>query len=215
VPPPSERQKIEKLWGKIHAPSEKYAFKLDGRNLTIRTDGVPTDGAAVRNHSMHARVARTVTGDFAATVRVLAADLPDWKSQYADSWPASRAGIFVAGGKEYAELDFLQYYSVERGVVKVPPFQVVWGSTQSKAGFHGAHVAKLDPLKSLYLRIVRKGKAVSDDYSFDGTVWTPTKCSRGVALPDEVTVGVYFAHTTHQVAEATFSDFTIEKLASK
>jgi hypothetical protein len=213
VPPPSERERIAKQWGKVHAPSDKYQFKLDGRNLTIRTDGEPTDKPSVCNHSMHGRVTKTVTGDFQITVRVVAAALPDLNARYPDGWPASRAGLFAAGGGHYAELELLQYFVMDRGVLKKEtPNRVVWVSTQSKTGFQGRHIAHLEPLKPLYLRMVREGKAVTDYYSADGHDWTPTNWQRGLELPDEVTVGVYFAHTTHQVADATFSDFTVEKL---
>jgi hypothetical protein len=213
VPPPSEREKIAKQWGKTVAPSDGYQFKLDGRNLTIRTNGEPTDQRSVCNHSMHPRVTKTVTGDFQITVRVVSAALPDLNARYPQDWPASRAGLFAAGGEHYAELELLQYFVLDRGVLKKEtPNRVVWVNTQAKTGFQGRHIAHLEPLKPLYLRIVREGKTVSDYYSADGHEWTPTNWKRGLELPDEVTVGVYFAHTTHQVAEAMFSDFTIEKL---
>ncbi|MCI0703326.1 MAG: DUF1349 domain-containing protein [Planctomycetia bacterium] len=216
IPPLSEKQKIERFWGKIHAPTDKHEFKLDGRHLTIRTDGEPTDKPSVCNHTMHPRVARTVTGDFEATVRVVAAAIPDVKAKYPNNWAASRAGMFVSGGDAYAELELFQYFVVNNGVPKDTPNQVVWVNTSSKrGGFHGRHITKIDPTKPLYLRITRKDKIVTGYYSSDGKEWTPTNWGRGIELPDEVTVGIYFAHTTHQHADATFSDFTIEKLTKK
>lgn len=213
VPPPTEKEQIEKLWGKIHAPTEKYEFAPVGRTLTIRTAGEPTDLAFAGTPLVQPHVSRTVNGDFEATVRVVAAATPNPRVKYAEGGPASRAGIFVAGGNQYAELELYQYYTVTAGVVTETPRQVVWVNTKSKTRCGGHHITSTDPNKPLYLRIVRKEKVVSDYYSFDGKEWTPTNWPRGVELPNEVTVGVYFAHTTHQIADATFSDFTTKTAA--
>src|SRR5262245_54166936 len=94
VPPPTEKEKIEQLWGTIHAPSEKYEFTLSGRALTIRTAGEPTDLAFAGTPLVQPHVSRTVNGDFEATVRVIAAATPNPKVKYAEGAPASRAGIF-------------------------------------------------------------------------------------------------------------------------
>jgi hypothetical protein len=212
VVPPSEKELIAKHWGKVHAPSEKYEFKLDGRRLTIHTAGEQTDPAFAGTPLVHPRVSRTVNGDFEATVRVIAAATPNPTVKYVQGSPATRAGLFVAGGNQFAELELLQYYTVSGGVMTENPFRVVWVNTKSKTSNGGHHITHIDPTKPLYLRITRKEKVVSDYYSIDGKTWTPTKWRREIELPNEVTVGIYFAHTTHQIADATFSEYTISKL---
>src|SRR5437868_2088893 len=77
VPPPSEKEQIEKLWGKIVTPSDQCEFKLDGKSLTIRTDGPPIrgliDDLGGANRCKMPRVVRTEYGDFEMTVKLTSA----------------------------------------------------------------------------------------------------------------------------------------------
>ena len=47
IPPSSEKERIEKLWGKIVSPG-RCEFKLNGKALVIRTAGQPAGRAGLR-----------------------------------------------------------------------------------------------------------------------------------------------------------------------
>jgi hypothetical protein len=72
--------------------------------------------------------------------------------------------------------------------------------------------------KSTWLRVTRRGKDVTVSHSFDGQKWsepeTPRRAGK-LVFPDEVTVGVFLAHSTHQTLDATFDTLTIEKPKSE
>jgi len=66
--------------------------------------------------------------------------------------------------------------------------------------------------KSVYLRITRKDKTITISHSFDNKEWSAPRVPRqNLDFPDEVAVGVFFAHSTYQIADAIFDGLTIEK----
>jgi len=65
--------------------------------------------------------------------------------------------------------------------------------------------------KSTWLRVTRKEEAVSVSYSFDASTGPSRTPRPDLDFPDEVTVGVFFAHSTYQTLSATFDGFTVEK----
>ena len=68
--------------------------------------------------------------------------------------------------------------------------------------------------KSTYLRLIRKDKEISMSHSADGKKWSaPSNPFKNIdmAFPDEVAVGVFFSHSTHQFAHATFDGFAVAK----
>jgi hypothetical protein len=214
VPPPTEQEQIAKLWGKIHAPSDKYEFKLNGKALTIRTAGEPAQEAGVDNSATIPYISRTATGDFEATVKLTAAATPDPKTRYQHGMPESRAGIQVIGRDKHARIELYQYFVVDKGVPRESPNQVVWYNVGSAKGGRGRHIEHAKPPTPLFLRITRQTKTLTLSHSFDGKEWGVSQVPaefQPFELPDEVTLSIYLAHSTHQVMDAVFTDFTIEK----
>ena len=212
VPRPDARAQIEAVWGKPFARSEKYEFKLDGRNLTIRTAGEAILRPFPKKPPVIPRTHRPVSGDFVATVRVVAAAAPDPKANYEEGAPASRAGILVTGGGWEVNLFLFQHHTLDTNRrPNEDPVREVFGYVWNEGHGRGRPYGPVDLKKPLYFRIARKEQVVTAAHGTDGTTWVDAVLSVKPDFPDEVTVGVFFAHTTHQVADATFSDFAVEK----
>ncbi len=214
VPAPSEKEQIAKLWGKTVAASDKCEFKLNGKLLTIRTAGEPArnsfwgGGPVTMPH-----VTRTAKGDFEATVKVVSAAAPERTAKYEHGWCATRTGLFISGGGYGVELHLFQRFDMNNGQLAEQLSRWVWIDSWFPGGGAGNRLADSDPAKPVSLRIARKEKVVSVSYSFDDKEWSVPYAHRKYEFPDEVTVGVFLSHTTHQIADATFADFTIEKPA--
>src|SRR5947209_3592205 len=74
VPPPSEKDRIAKVWGKTAGDGE---FELKGTQLTLRSAiGKPNRDFAWGERLTVPRAGRVVSGDFEITVRVLDASAP-------------------------------------------------------------------------------------------------------------------------------------------
>lgn len=213
VPAPSEKELLAKHWGKTEGQGE---FELKGKQLTVRTVGQPARGMLYRERMNMPRAARTVTGDFELTVTVLDADLPNKNAKHEDAWPGTRAGLFVQGGGYGVEFHLYQYYPKFQGAEQKEPTRCVWVDTWFPAGGAGNSLKAAEAGKSTHLRVTRKEKAVSVSYSFDGKEWSaPYTPRKDLDFPDEVTVGVFFAHSTYQALAATFDRFTVEPLNPK
>ena len=126
VPRLTEKEQIEKNWGKVFAPSKKCEFKLDGTSLTIRSDGEACFGFSEGADSKMPRVTNTVSGDFEVTVTVKAAATPNPDVEREDSWPWTRAGVFVTGGGHAIELHFSQFYTKFDGKLSDKLTRCVW-----------------------------------------------------------------------------------------
>ncbi len=214
----SEKEQIEQLWGKIVTPSDQCEFKLDGKSLTIRTDGAPVHGLiddlGGQNRCKMPRVTRTVKGDFEMTVKLTDAAAPNRDEKHQDAWPTTRAGLFISGGGYAIEFLLTQYYTKVNGVLTDQLTRGIWVDTWFPRGGSGSTLAKADANKPTYLRITRKEKTVSVSYSFDGKEWSvPFTPRQELDFSDELTVGVFVSHSTHQIVEATFAEFTIQKPA--
>src|SRR5436190_1457920 len=80
------------------------------------------------------------------------------------------------------------------------PVRCVWVDTWFPGGGAGSQLKNPEPGKSTHLRITRKDKVVNVSYSFDGKEWSPPYNPRqAMEFPDEVAVGVFFAHSTYQL----------------
>jgi hypothetical protein len=121
----------------------------------------------------------------------------------------------MSGGGYGIEWHLSQHYLKPNGVMEEQPTRCVWVDSWFPGGGAGNSLSQVEPNKPSYLRLARKDKEVSVSYSFDGKEWSVPYAHRKYEFPDEVTVGVFLAHSTHQVADATFADFTIEKPAKK
>jgi hypothetical protein len=209
VPAPSEKELIATHWGKTEGRGE---FSLAGKQLTLRTVGRPARGMLHAERMDMPRAARTLRGDFEATVKVLDAALPNKDAKHEDAWPGTRAGLFVAGGGYGVEFHLYQYYSKFKGAQNAEPTRCVWVDAWFPGGGAGSSLKNAEDGRSTWLRVARKEKVVSVSYSFDGTEWSePLVPRQGLDFPDEVTVGVFFAHSTYQALAATFDAFTVEK----
>ena len=211
APPPSEKEQIEKLWGKIVSPTADCEFKLAGKSLTIRTAGQPARGLRDEKEPIP-RVARKVAGDFEMTVKVVDATPPSRLAQHQESWPWSRAGLYVVGGGYTVEHHLSQYYTKINNVLNENLTRCPWVDTWYPRRA-GSQIGTVEPGKSLYLKLIRKGNTVTVSHSTDGEKWsTPFNPRQELVFPEEVTVGVFVSHGTHQTIEATFADFEIKKL---
>ncbi len=213
VPPPSEKELLAKLWGKTDGVGE---FELAGKQLTLRTIGQPARGYIHGKGMNMPRATRTVSGDFEVMVKVADAAAPNPKNKHEDAWPGTRAGLTLTGGGYSIELHLYQYHQKLNNMVQEDLRRVVWIDTWFPGGGSGSTRAQVPAGKSTYLRIARKDKAVTVSHSFDGKEWsTPYTPRQGLDFSDEVTVGVFFAHSTHQIAAATFDGFTVEQLKER
>ena len=213
VPPPSEKEQVAKLWGKTEGAG---TFELEGKQLTLRTAGQPARGFIHRERMSMPRTTRTLRGDFVMTVKVVDAAAPDPNLRHEDAWPGTRAGLTLVGGGYSIEWHQYQYYTKLNGAVRGDLHRVVWVDTWFPGGGAGSSRAQVPAGKSVHLRIARKGKDVTVAHSFDGKEWSaPVTPRQGLAFPDEVTVGVFFAHSTYQSAAATFDPLTIEQPKEK
>jgi hypothetical protein len=216
VPRPSEKELLATHWGKTEGQGE---FELNGKQLTIRTIGQPDNGLIGllgNDRITMPRVSRTVSGDFELTVKVLDAALPGKDAKHTHTWPATRAGLFVEGDGYGLEFHLHQYFPKVNGETKAEPTRCIWVDSWFPRGGAGSSLKQAESGKSTYLRVTRKGKTVTVSYSFDGKDWSaPYSPRQELAFPDEVTVGVFFAHTTYQVLEATFDGLTVEKPKEK
>jgi hypothetical protein len=217
VPAPTEKEQIAKLWGKTIAPSDECEFKLNGKALTVRTQGMPLRGLIMKDKATSVRTARTASGDFVMTVKVAAAAAPNRDPNHQDSWPKTRAGLYISGGGYGVELHHAQYYTkTVDGQMNEALSQYVWVDTWFPGGGAGNTIVKTDPARSTYLRVTRKDKGVSVQHSVDGKEWSaPFAPRRELAFPAEVTVGIFVDHSTHQVVDAAFDEFTVEKIEKK
>jgi hypothetical protein len=215
VPPPSEKEQIEKLWGKIVSPAAECEFKLAGKALTIRTAGQPARGLRTEKEPIP-RVSRTVVGDFEMTVKVADSTPPARHARHTDSWPWTRAGLYVVGGGYTVEFHLSQYYTKANGELNEKLTRAPWVDTWHPRGGSGSQIGNVEPGKSVYLRLVRKGNAITVAHGTDGEKWSnPFNPRQAVEFPAEVTVGVFVSHGTFQPVEATFDGLRIERLNEK
>jgi hypothetical protein len=214
VPPPSEKELLAKHWGKTEGNGE---FELKGKQLTIRTATQPSKGLiGIISGGDTARVTmpratRTVAGDFDIAVTITDAAPPNKDAKHEGAYPDTRAGLLVEGGGYAIEFHLRQFHPKVQGV-KDEPTRCVFLDTWYPRGGSGSQLKTAEDGKSVHLRATRKDKALVVSYSFDGAEWsTPHAPRQALDFPDEVTVGVFFAHSTFQTLGATFDKFTVEK----
>lgn len=217
----SEKELLARHWGKTEGRGE---FEARGTRLTIRTDVPPDTGLiaiigggnnAAERHTAP-RTARTVRGDFVATVKLLDAVTPNKGAKHTDGYPNTRAGLYVNGGGYAVEFHLYQYYQKANNVAADEPTRTLWVDTWYPRGGSGTSLRKPEPGKSTWLRLARTGTAVGVSHSSDGVEWSaPYTPRKDMEFPDEVTVGAFFGHSTYQTLSATFDNFTVEKPKKK
>lgn len=210
VPPESDKDKVARLWGKVHAPEGDYTVKPEGKLLTLRTFGWPLRfGYTVPEF----RVTRDLTGDFDVRVKLMSLDAPNRTLKYEGAGPQTAAGLVVAGENCGVCLyHWMAVHKDRRGFLQDGMQDCVWLGCHHAGGGSGSYLADTEPGKSLHLRVVRKGKAVNAHTSSDGKDWkTWPVPERDLKLPDAVTVGIFVGQTTTQECAATFAEFTVGK----
>ena len=98
VPAPTEKEQIAKLWGQDdRASSDLCEFKLNGK-ATHRPHAGNARGLIMKDKATSVRTARTTSGDFVMTVKVATVSRPNRDPRHQDSWPKTRAGLYISGG---------------------------------------------------------------------------------------------------------------------
>jgi hypothetical protein len=202
----SDKEQLATLWGTTEGQGE---FELKGKQLTLRSPLQPATGLIKSSAPSVPRAFRTVSGDFEAVAKLIEATPPLKDARHNDSWPGTRAGIFVSGDNHAIEFHLLQYHTKFKGEVG-DLNRTLWIDAWYPQGGSGSSVKQPEAGKTVHLKLARKGKDVTAAYSFDGTEWTNARIPRAEMLfPDEVKVGVYLAPTTYQIASATFGSFVV------
>jgi hypothetical protein len=201
VPPPGEKELIAKHWG---ATKGSAKFSLTGQHLTIRSDGVRSIDPVQFGNTVP-RAARTLTGDFEVTVRVDHVSSPNTAVESETDTPQTKAGLFL-----YSEdVELVVVRSRTPDGEKYEARLVTW---------HGPctvtrRLADVEVGQSTYLRMTRKDKSLAVSHSSDGKTWSkPVAADEKSEINDDVTVGVFLAHNTHQEGvTASFDKFTVAK----
>lgn len=205
----SDKEQLAAMWGTTEGQGE---FELTGKQLTLRSPLQPAQALIKSSAPTVPRAYRIVTGDFEAVAKLIEAGPPLKTARHNDSWPATRAGIFVSGDNHAIELHLYQYHTKQNGQPRDELSRTLWIDTWYPQGGSGSSLKQPEAGKTIHLKLARKGKDVTAAYSFDGTEWASARIPRADMLfPDEVKVGVYLAPTTYQIASATFDSFVVSK----
>ena len=217
VPPPSEKEQLAKLWGTTAGQGE---FELKGKQLTLRsTISKPNREYSWGEQLSVPRTGRVVSGDFVITVCIRDASAPGKDVKHDTHSAETNAGLYVRGGESSLRYYLTQTYQRFNGAAPNPNLQRRLGieANYPRGGASGS-LQGVEDGKSTYLRLIRKDKALAMSHSADGEKWSVPNNPFGnieMSIPDEVTVGVFLAHSTYQISHATFDGFTIEKPKEK
>ncbi len=217
VPPPSEKELLAKHWGKTEGDG---AFELKGKELTLRSAiSKPNRDFSWGEQLSVPRTARVVSGDFVITVCIRDASAPGKDVKHDTHSSETNAGLYVRGDASSLRYYLTQTYQRFNGAPPNPNLQRRLGieANYPRGGASGS-LQEVEDGKSTYLRLIRKDKALAMSYSGDGAKWSVPNNPFGnieMSIPDEVTVGVFLAHSTYQISHATFDAFTVEKPKEK
>ncbi|MBM3982048.1 MAG: DUF1349 domain-containing protein [Planctomycetes bacterium] len=214
APKPASAELIAKHYGTTAGDGAE--FELSGTQLTVRS----TFGKG--NHSFNwadrnpvPRTVLSARGDFELTVRVLDAVPPNKDARHDGHSAETRAGLYILGGQSSFRYYLSQSYQRFPGAPQDGKLQRWLGleANYPRGGASGS-VGRPEDGKSTWLRLIRKDKDVSMSHSADGEKWSPPNNpfkNIDMSIPDEVTVGLFFSHSTYQFAHATFDRLTITK----
>lgn len=212
VPPPSAKEVLAKQWGKTEGEGE---FELNGKQLTLRTNfGKPNHSFSWGDRVTVPRTARVISGDFEITVRVVDAAPPGKDAKHDAGSAETNAGLYIQGGGMSLRYQLSQTYQRFNGAANQNMQRWLRIEANYPRGGASGSIKAAEDGKSASLRLIRKGKAISMSYSFDGEKWSaPNNPFQNIdmSIPDELTVGVFMSHSTYQFSHATFDSFTIEK----
>ncbi len=212
VPPPSEKELLAKLWGQTEGQGE---FELAGKQLTVRsTIGRPNRDFAWGQRPSAPRTKHVVRGDFEVTVCVLDASAPNKDAKNDTGAAETNAGLYVQGEASIFRYSLGQSYQRFPGAANQNLQRMLRIEASYPRGGAGGSSGVPENGKSTYIRLTRKDKEILMSHSADGNKWsTPSNPFKNIDMgfPNEVTVGVFFSHSTHQFAHATFDGFMIVK----
>ncbi len=213
APKPTQQEVLAKHFGKTLGEGE---FELTGKQLALRTTfGKPNQAFNWGDRNAVPRTALTARGDFELTVRVLDAVPPNKDAKHDGHSAETRAGLYIHGEQSSFRYYLSQSYQRFPGQPQDGKLQRSLGleANYPRGGASGSIGRPADGA-STWLRLIRKDKAVSMSHSADGEKWSaPNNPFKNIdmSIPDEVTVGVFFSHSTYQFAHATFDGLTITK----
>lgn len=203
VPKETEAEKIKRLFGTPADPDKDCKFELDGDKLVVRTPEaghVFGFGTGIGNAP---RVARTVEGDFVATVRIRMA--PPRPPQPGGPRMLFQAGLYLA------ETDTSFAYNAravedQNGAIRRTGRHGAWvGGNQQFSGSSGG--GAFDP-ETTFLRVARTGGKLQFGASADGKGWH-LFAGPNVAYPDKVALGLFAANPGGLPFAAEFDQFTV------
>jgi hypothetical protein len=224
VPKDTERQKIEKLYGKIVDPKGDSKFELDGSKLKItlpanevRTFSYTTDPDDPNNSKKYKktndtpRVEFTAKGDFVLTVRITTPLDAD-----ADP-PVGKGEVFLGGGVQLIPKDegwvrggYGRMHSPRRGCQNLMPFEAPnsWG----KHGFSTSVVLTNTQPDSFLFRATRQADRVALEVSEDGKSWGESVAIDQHLTSDELTLALFAQHASSKARTVTFSEFEVKPI---
>jgi hypothetical protein len=178
------------------------AASFDGGIFTVSGGGSTRDGV----DQMHF-VYRSVSGDFTLSARV--------DSLVALPYQSSEVGLIVRDSlAPDSPGDRINYLpganSLCRGGVCTYYGPINAGGRLTYRGEWILETAYTAPMIPAYLRIVRRGNDFANEYSADGTVWTPVSTPTTVVMQGPVVVGMFVdSSTQYSLTTATFDNVVL------
>ncbi|QJW99620.1 hypothetical protein [Frigoriglobus tundricola] len=210
VPPPTEKERFAKEWGKTYGASE---FELRGKQLMVRTTtGKPTVDQWQDEVVGEPRTALVVKGEFEITVRVLDV-VPPRKDAKNVGVVTTFAGLYLEGPAFRINGFVHQFYDLPIGAESELKRCLRISGTVPGLGLDEV-LPEAERGQASFLRMHRKGNLLTMSNSIDGKKWTEPKnpfAGHEVEIPDALRAGVFFGHSTSQFGHATFDRFTVEK----
>ena len=206
VPSPKEtdREKVERAFGKIEDPDGDCQFALvDGKlKLTMRGGKqYDYDDEGVKNCP---RVLREVKGDFVLSVRAHAV-LPKKAVAVKGRWAEAGAGIIIIGPKGKAwRTGMHDFLGKERNLMLIVP------NSHGPCGFEINN-----PGDGIYARFTRRGDTLALAHSGDGKKWVEPVIFGKLGFKDPLRVGVYGFSNTEQDTTVYLDKFRLEPLKEK
>jgi hypothetical protein len=197
-------------WGEQLDPDRDCVFEPGpGGALTIALPAADKELSIERGRTNAPRTARTVTGNFVATVRVRGTFKASTLAVAPDRPASVGAGLVVMG-------DDRTYVRFERvGLHKggEDSTYLAWEARQDGKLARPSNPGEAKLVETdVWLRLIRRGPLVRAVYSQDGgETWNPLP-ELTVRMPDEVKVGVAAVTTGARAFKPTFDRFTIDPL---
>jgi hypothetical protein len=213
VPKETEREKIEKLFGKIVDPKCDCQFKLDVAKLLVTLPANETRDLDAKQDHVPKLTHGTLKGDFTIQLRVTA-PIP-WEAGAGPlvkeafiggglvfHWPNDKRWSWLGVGRRCDRLDKRVRTAIAYG------FPGTGVSTHNEGlGVSSPRVRSEAPL----LRYSRRGTTLAVEASDDGMDWFEMSSCDSMPVGD-VTVALYAIHSSDKARTVTFSEFSVTPL---